>query len=191
MTYRTSQSHPIRIDTVDLPNGGRLGLSLCPGKKQAVSMTGGWDRDLPTDLDAVKAWGAQAVVSILEKQELKDLQVTVLGSESNKRGMHWVNLDLPNDAVPTRAFMEQWKREKSSVHQILDKGGDVFVHCMGGIGRTSTLAAMIMMERGSTAEQAIGAISDARPDSFSVPEQVEFLKSYHPPIHDKSGQKSR
>lgn len=191
MTYRTSQSHPIRIDTVNLPDGGRLGLSLCPGKKQAVSMTGGWDRDLPTDLDAVKAWGAKAVVSILEKQELKDLQVTALGSESNQRGMQWLNLDLPNDAVPTRAFMEQWKRAKPAIHKILDDGGDVFVHCMGGIGRTSTLAGMIMMERGSTAEQALEAISAARPDSFSVPEQVDFLKAYHPPQHHKSAQQSR
>lgn len=191
MSLRTSQTHPIRIDTVDLPNGGRLGLSLCPGKKQAVSMTGGWDRDLPTDLDAVKAWGAQAVVSILEKQELKDLQVTDLGKESNQRAMQWVNLDLPNDAVPTRAFMEQWKRAKPAIHQILDQGGDVFVHCMGGIGRTSTLAGMIMMERGSTAEQALEAISAARPDSFSVPEQVEFLKGYNPKLHQKETHKSR
>jgi len=154
-------------------------------------MTGGWNRDLPTDMDVVKDWGAKAIISILEPQELKDLQVTELGSESAKRGIKWVNLDLPNDAVPTRAFMEQWKRAKPHIHQILDQGGDVFVHCMGGIGRTSTLAGMIMMERGSSAEQALEAISSARPDSFSVPEQVDFLRAYNPKLHQKETHKSR
>lgn len=38
-------------------------------------MTGGWDRDLNRDLDAIRDWGAAAVVTLLEPKELTLLRV--------------------------------------------------------------------------------------------------------------------
>lgn len=44
-TPRTSITHPLIINTVQVSNG-ELGLTFCPGKKQAAAMTGVWDRDM-------------------------------------------------------------------------------------------------------------------------------------------------
>jgi hypothetical protein len=44
---KTSESDPLQIADIRLsPNNGRIGLTLCPGKKDLYAATGSWDRDL-------------------------------------------------------------------------------------------------------------------------------------------------
>ena len=72
---RTSMTHPLQIATLSLGAGlGRIGITFCPGKVQADAMTGSWNRDLGRDLDAVRDWGAVAVVTLVEDHELEALQ---------------------------------------------------------------------------------------------------------------------
>jgi ADP-ribosyl-[dinitrogen reductase] hydrolase len=73
---RTSVSHPLQIATVvsGVSGLGRVGVTLCPGK---YDPRGGryqprairWNRDLARDLDAIRDWGATAVVTLLEPEE--------------------------------------------------------------------------------------------------------------------------
>ena len=73
---KTSTSHPLQIAAIVAGAGlGRVGLTFCPGKKDGHAMSGAWDRDLGLDLDAVKAWGAAAVVTLVEAHELTLLRV--------------------------------------------------------------------------------------------------------------------
>src|SRR5512133_1558668 len=54
---KTSESHPLRIDSVTVPrHGGRIGMTLCPGKIQRGALTGDWRRDLGTDLAVIEGW---------------------------------------------------------------------------------------------------------------------------------------
>ena len=64
---RTSLTHPLEIASLQPGLGlGRIGVTFCPGKKDRHAMTGGWDRDLGMDLDAVAGWGASTIVTLLE-----------------------------------------------------------------------------------------------------------------------------
>ena len=45
------------------------------------AMSGYWDSDLACDLDAIRKWGAAAVVTLIEPAELKMLRVERLGEE--------------------------------------------------------------------------------------------------------------
>jgi ADP-ribosyl-[dinitrogen reductase] hydrolase len=57
-TARTSQTHPLRIDVVNVPGAaGIIGLTLCPGKCYPSSYSGRWERDLSADLLAIRDWG--------------------------------------------------------------------------------------------------------------------------------------
>jgi ADP-ribosyl-[dinitrogen reductase] hydrolase len=68
---RTSVSHPLQIASVSSGSDfGRVELTLCPGKYDPHGMSGAWDRDLALDLDAVRDWGAAAVVTLVEEKEL-------------------------------------------------------------------------------------------------------------------------
>ena len=74
---RTSQTHPLHIATIDLPGlAGKIGITLCPGKKDNKSLTGIWDRDIATDVAAIKKWDAAVVVCLMESFELAMLKVS-------------------------------------------------------------------------------------------------------------------
>jgi ADP-ribosyl-[dinitrogen reductase] hydrolase len=87
---KTSLTHPIQIAAISAgPLRGRLGITFCPGKYDPHAMGGSWDRDLSLDLDAIQVWGAAAVVTLVEPQELVVLRVVHLGEEVCRRGMAW------------------------------------------------------------------------------------------------------
>lgn len=92
MKPRTSHTHPLEISSVDIPGGGRIGMTLCPGKQDQFAMTGAWARDLDTDLAAIRAWGASALITLMESHELVHLE-SRSGSCSN--GYAHLSLSYP------------------------------------------------------------------------------------------------
>jgi hypothetical protein len=68
---RTSATDPLGIDEAAAPGGGRIGMTLCPGKRQRGAAMGDWERDLAADLARVAGWGAAAVVTLMEQHELE------------------------------------------------------------------------------------------------------------------------
>jgi len=68
---KTSESDPLRIAPVSIDGvSGRIGLTLCPGKKQG-SKSGSWARDLDADLKVIQSFGAVALVTLMEDHELR------------------------------------------------------------------------------------------------------------------------
>ncbi len=68
MTPRTSQTDPLQIATVEVGEGA-VGLTLCPGKKGDSLFGRPWQRDLVTDVEAIRSWGARVVVTLIEEHE--------------------------------------------------------------------------------------------------------------------------
>lgn len=156
---RTSETHPLRIDTLDLPEGGRIGITFCPGKHQQDAMTGRWARDLEADLEAIRAWGAAAVITLIEDHEFAELSVHGLGEGVRKLGMDWYHLPISDMAVPDTSWERRWQESAPAIHSLLDDGGQVLVHCKGGLGRAGTVAARLLIERG---EAPLGAVVKVR-----------------------------
>ena len=100
MHARTSQSHPLQIDSLAPFGRGRLGLTFCPGKYDPNAQTGAWDRDLDTDLRAVLDWGASVVVTLMETHELEFLRVPELGDRVSRTGLKWWHLAIVDGGVP-------------------------------------------------------------------------------------------
>jgi hypothetical protein len=49
---------------------GRVGVTLCPGKYDPHAISGAWERDLALDLDAIRNWGASAIVTCVSARGL-------------------------------------------------------------------------------------------------------------------------
>jgi len=174
---RDSTSHPLRIDSLAVGNG-HLGLTLCPGKKGDSVFGAGWDRDLDVDLDVIKAWGAQAVVTLIEDTEFDLLSVTGLGDAAEARGMDWHHFPIPDLGAPTPRAMARWRELSPRLHRILEAGGRVLVHCRGGLGRAGIVAALLLIERGHPADEAITLVRAARPGAIETPAQERFVRDY-------------
>lgn len=176
---RTSQSHPIRIDAIQLPDGrGMLGMSFCPGKSQANGLTGSWSRDLRIDLTRIHEWGAQCVISLIESQEFVELGVCQLPETVNSLGMHWRHAPIRDRDVPNIAFLRTWSTLKDEILNYLNSEKNVFIHCMGGLGRTGMVAAMLLMEAGFTTEEAISTVRFSRPGTIETIGQEAFVRAY-------------
>jgi ADP-ribosyl-[dinitrogen reductase] hydrolase len=141
---------------------GSVGLTLCPGKIQANSMSGPWVRDLRIDLDAIEAWNATAVVSLVEKHEMKSLRVENLGEEVLTRHMKWYHLPIVDGATPNKAFEERWVVVGEELRSLIRSGCNVLVHCKGGIGRAGTIAARLLIELGMEPSAAIEQVRYVR-----------------------------
>ena len=179
-TAKTSESHPLRIDTVrPADECGRIGITLCPGKKQPVAASGSWDLDL--DLDKVQHWGATAVISLITDQELDCLKVRGLPDAVQKRHMEWWHLPIPDVQPPGPDFERAWETAGDAIRDRLQMGFDVLVHCKGGLGRAGTVAARLLVELGENPNSAIGKVRLARHRTIETSAQADHVRRCSPP----------
>jgi ADP-ribosyl-[dinitrogen reductase] hydrolase len=173
---RTSLTDPIRIAELSAgPGRGRVGICFCPGKHDAHAMSGPWDRDLALDLDAIRDWGAAAVVTLVEQQELRLLRVERLGEEVIRRDMAWFHLPILDVSIPDAAFERRWETAGATLRSLLRGGENVLVHCRGGLGRAGTIAARLLVELGAEPAAAIRQVRAARPGAIETAEQARYV----------------
>ena len=181
-TTMTSKSNPLRIDEVAITSfKGKIGISICPGKKGAsIEYIADYDRDIGSDLDVVKRWGAKAIVTLIEDFEFKYLGVEKLSDEIRARGMRWYHLPIEDGGIPDEKFSLQWEQVRKELLQMLQHGDNILIHCRGGLGRAGMVSAILAMDMGLSAEKAITVVRQARPGAIGNYDQEEYIRHYEP-----------
>ena len=173
---RTSLTHPLQIAALSAgPTFGRVGITFCPGKYDRHAMSGYWERDLSRDLDAIRDWGAVAVVTLVEPNELVALRVEHLGEEVLRRKMLWFHLPIIDVSTPDEGFERQWVSAGAALRSLLRSGRDVLVHCRGGLGRAGTIGARLLIELGMEPAIAIRRVRAVRPGAIETGEQEKYV----------------
>lgn len=172
----TSTDSPLRIDVIVLPGTrGQIGMTFCPGKKDHGNSGIAYDRDLDIDLDVIAGWGAEAVVTLLEAFEIELLWITALPELLHKRRIEWYHLPIRDVDIPDLLFEEKWLYSGQRLRSILSRGGKILLHCRGGIGRTGTIAAKLLVESGFEPADAIALVRRARPGTIETTEQEQYV----------------
>lgn len=170
---QTSQSSPLRIAEVLFgEREGRLGLTICPGKKDEGR---GWDRDLEDDLRVIRNWGTSTVISLIELHEFNLLQVPALSENIIRMGMYWIHLPIRDVDVPDERFEHRWQGVGPEIHQRLDAGERILIYCRGGLGRTGLVAARILVERGCASRDAVHRVRAVRPGAIETHAQEQYV----------------
>ena len=173
---RTSKTHPLQIDSLSVPgHTGVIGLTFCPGKKQDDALTGIWDRDLQADLCVIRDWGANVLVTLMEQHELESLGVSDLESQVEHLDLEWMHLPIVDVSIPDDEFETQWPIAGPRLHRLLASGGRCALHCKGGLGRTGTIAARLLVECGVEPQDAINAVRQVRPGTIETFEQENYV----------------
>jgi ADP-ribosyl-[dinitrogen reductase] hydrolase len=162
-----------------LPNGGRLGLGCCPGHRLRLSPLGlvHMTERVRDDLKLIAAWKPHAVLSLMEEDELHGAgaPVHLLAEEFNAHGVDWLHLPICDMGAPDERFESAWIGVWPRLDRELRRGGRVFIHCYAGLGRTGTIAALILMNYGLSARDAMQQVRAARPGSVQSFEQESYL----------------
>lgn len=175
MNQRTSETHPIRIDSIDLPSAGRIGMTFCPGKKDPHALQGVWHRDLDTDLRAIRQWGASQLVTLMQEHEFGLLQVPDLCRRARKWGMAWLHMPIVDVSIPGPAFEQTWSTHGADILSRLCSGESIALHCRGGLGRTGLVAARLLIELGFRPPDALRHVRTARPGTVETREQERYV----------------
>jgi ADP-ribosyl-[dinitrogen reductase] hydrolase len=181
--WRTSTTSPLRVDWVplgDLPGlagaDGALGMTLLPGKKRRGYGGPQWRdaaadarrlRDVhrcttclllveDIDLDISRAW---ATIPALEASGIRVVRHPVR------------DMDVPRDRSAFQLTLD-------GIHERIHAGERVVVACRGGLGRTGTAVACLLVDAGVPAKEAIARVRAARRGTIERHSQEQFVREW-------------
>src|SRR5689334_7539241 len=132
---------------------------------------GEWAQD---EFSGLAQLGVTDVVSLLELAEARDLELQDEAQLCRAASIKFYSFPIPDRGVPPSAValgQFAW-----GVYHQISMGRSFAIHCRAGIGRSSLLAAALLLRCGSTPEQAFNQISISRgmpvPDT---PQQAQWL----------------
>jgi len=160
-----------QIDFISLPGiTGRIGMGRAPG----------YGSDRFDDFRSIKAQGITKIYCLQEEDELQYLT----NGEDNfaKRreylssiGMDFVISPIGDFRIPTE---EQANELTDMILNDVRSGKDILIHCMGGLGRTGTVAGCTLVRFGIAPEIAIMTVRNVRPGTLETDQQLEFVISF-------------
>ncbi|CAH0527130.1 hypothetical protein VHP8226_02473 [Vibrio hippocampi] len=148
-------------------NNAALVLTPCPGTK---------DLGLDDSLEQLKQQGVTVIVTALDSHELTEAGVAELGEKTKALGMKWFQTPIEDDRAPGDEFAAQWQAISPELHQAVEAGEKIAMHCMGGSGRTGLLAANLLLELGWELDKVRSEVQALRPGAFTKAPQIVYVE---------------
>jgi protein-tyrosine phosphatase len=160
----------------DLP--GRLGLTILPGKHGVSFRYPGrvYLREVGADFAQLRASGVERLILLVDDAELRTWGDPEIVAHGAAAGVAVVRHPIP-DGRPPASIAEM----ESILAEIRDgrRSGNVAVACMGGVGRTGTVAACALLRADLTPDEAIALVRAVRhPTAVETAEQERFVRSF-------------
>lgn len=189
-SIKTSASHPLRIDTLDLAtiskfvnygpaSLGQIGLTFCPGKCHRGLSGDHWRRDLDSDIALIRDWGADVWLNLMENQDLLSVGLDPFGFANavENTGMVYYHLPIVDGGIPDQQLDAAWHAKHSNeLLHYLRRGRKLLIHCRGGLGRTGMIAARLLVDMGCPAVNAIALVRQVRPGAIENQRQEVWAK---------------
>jgi len=141
---------------IERDGSGRLATMACP-------RGGDW---LDDEVEALQTEGVDVLVSALTVSELAELQLSAEPELARGAGLAYISFPIPDRGAP--GVVAAVTDLVGQLEERLTGGEFIVVHCRAGIGRSSLIAAAVLVREGLTPAEAWELISAAR--GLSVPD---------------------
>lgn len=155
---------------------GQLGLTAAPGRwwpGRELDPPALIERDLARLRDRYRA---STLVTLMEKAELEAHGLAGLLGEVRRAGLE--SLWLPIHDMGAPASVEQARTLVERVLERMERQRTVVLHCLGGLGRSGTVAACVLAARGRGPGEALEMVRRARPGAVQTDAQEEFVAAF-------------
>jgi protein-tyrosine phosphatase len=179
----TSEASPLRVDWVPLEGvpglvgtGGGLGMTFLPGK-QHDGRRGRHRRDLRLDLARLRGeYAVDALLLLVEDHELEASGVPDIATACAAQGIELLrfpvrDVDVPADRAAFGAWLDGCRKRVAT-------GQRIAVACLGGLGRTGTAVACLLIDAGLEADAAIRLTRETRHGTIETPAQESFVRAW-------------
>lgn len=121
--------------------------------------------------DEIQGWrdsGVQVVVSLLCEDEALELGLGEEADLVHRSGLRFIGFPIEDYSVPPSG--EALRELLTELQELLNQGKNVGVHCRGGIGRSSVVAACLLVNSGEGVEDSFQLITKSR--GVAVPDTI-------------------
>jgi len=164
-----------RLFWIEAHAAGRIAIMARP-------RAGEW---LEMEVDAWKNLGVAVVVSLLQQDEVSELGLEQEAELCRSNGIDFVSFPIRDRGVPES--LSKVLQIARSLTAAARDGRPVAIHCRAGIGRSSLIAACLLICSGIGAEDALALIKHAR--GLNVPdtdEQRDWVSAFAAVYRDET-----
>ena len=99
----------------------------------------------------------------------------VLEAEAKKRLINWVHLPIADMDIPKNDTLDGLNKIRPKLFEAIKTDRSIAIHCMGGLGRSGTVAAIILADLGIPLQSAIGVVRQFRPGAIETSALENFV----------------
>jgi protein-tyrosine phosphatase len=114
---------------------------------------------LSDEMDGLREAGTDVLVSMLTSDEATELDVQGEAEAAASAGLNFLACPTPDRGVPDG---QQFRELLDELEYALATGQNIVVYCRMGIGRSSLVAAGLLVAGGQTVSEGFEAVSAAR-----------------------------
>ena len=140
---------------------GKIMLTCFPGRKgEKISFNEGIFLEELNNFYSQNCSTIVTLVEDIEFEKLCDKKFFVRKIYSNN--LKWIHMPIVDLKPPEHKFLYKWQITKVLLKNDLIKGKNIVLHCMGGKGRSGTIAAILLIEFGENNKEAIKIVMKKR-----------------------------
>ena len=166
----------MNFNLVRLENfGSEICLSAFPGREH----TNVFSIELMEEFfDFLDSNRYRSLVSLVEVHEFDQfISYPKFEEKIGKRNFSWFFHPLKDMTAPDEIFRERFFETQSHLLENLRSGKKIAIHCKGGLGRSGTIAALLLRHLGFSAQKSIELVRKSRPGAIETEEQEIFIQS--------------
>jgi len=149
---------------------GYLAIGICPGRKDDK-----YNRDLSTDLTYIKQH-FNIIISLQENFEYAAHGVPDYVNIVTNYGIPLVSVPIKDRNI---SDLNTTIQLVDYIYNLLEQGYQIYMHCLGGLGRSGTIAACVGLKLGIRYVDIIKYIRDRRPYAIQTKSQKNMILSYN------------